>query len=404
MGLLSRIEISGLFGHYSYNLPLYNGQRKNICFLTGPNGYGKSTILRLIYAFMKADARTLVNIPYDMITFYLKDYKVVLQQERIEEEMDVNSDSSSSDDDVPIIKKLSIIVYDLEGNQELERFVFEDNGLEVENVKVFPQNLSVYLASVYVEYIADDRLLPGNADKLGVTDCVGFLQRLMAQYDEHLTALYNDCLLDAMRSSSFEDFSPDRQEEKGLLKRTDSKLTAFNNLGLATKLIDKNLPGEKHFLMVLQMRAVDKVLSFDDLFYKRLSLLYDIITRSDFSDKRLVLDTKYGLYFISDETIIIPEELSSGEQHFIIQLITLAMKAEAGSLILIDEPELSYHPAWQLDYLKNLRRIAELGEYQFILATHSAQIFDYKWNYTIDLYKQTTKDAEGIETNHQTNG
>ena len=68
---------------------------------------------------------------------------------------------------------------------------------------------------------------------------------------------------------------------------------------------------------------------------------------------------------------------------------------------LIDEPELSYHPAWQMDYLKNLRSIAELGSYQFILATHSAQIFDYRWSYTIDLYKQTTDDAEGIEENNR---
>jgi predicted ATPase len=47
-----------------------------------------------------------------------------------------------------------------------------------------------------------------------------------------------------------------------------------------------------------------------------------------------------------------------------------------------------------MDYLKNLKRIAEIGQYQFILATHSPQIFDYKWSYTIDLYKQTTNDAE----------
>ena len=148
---------------------------------------------------------------------------------------------------------------------------------------------------------------------------------------------------------------------------------------------------------MLQLAAADRVLRYDDMFYRRLKLLYDMIVQSDFSDKKLVLDGEHGLFFISDDTIIIPEELSSGEQHFIIQLITLLMKAEPQSLILIDEPELSYHPAWQMDYLKNLKRIAEIGQYQFVLATHSPQIFDYKWGYTIDLYKQTTDNAERPE-------
>lgn len=92
--MLNRIEITGLYGHYTYDLPLSSGQRKDICFLTGPNGYGKSTILDLVYAFIKADAKTLVGIPYDTITFYLKDYKVNLKQERYEVEGDPNDDSS----------------------------------------------------------------------------------------------------------------------------------------------------------------------------------------------------------------------------------------------------------------------------------------------------------------------
>lgn len=76
--MLNRIEIKGLYGHYTYDLPLSSGQRKDICFLTGPNGYGKSTILDLVYAFIKADAKTLVEIPYDTITFYLRDYNFIV--------------------------------------------------------------------------------------------------------------------------------------------------------------------------------------------------------------------------------------------------------------------------------------------------------------------------------------
>ena len=395
--MLRRIEIKGLYGHYDYDLPLISGIRKNICFLTGPNGYGKSTILDLIAAFVKVDVKTFLNIPYDTITFYLKDYKVVLTQERTEETVGPNDDFSSSDDDLPIIRKMTIVVYAAENGEALEGVSFTEDEIEAENVILFPPSLSVYLASQHVEYITDDRLWPRNADKLGVNKSVELLQMKIANYDNHLTAMFNESMLGAMRSLSPEDFVKGELEEHELIKRTNEKLEAFNKLGLASKLISAEVKEEKPFLKMLQLAAADRVLRYDDMFYRRLKLLYDMIVQSDFSDKKLVLDGEHGLFFISDDTIIIPEELSSGEQHFIIQLITLLMKAEPQSLILIDEPELSYHPAWQMDYLKNLKRIAEIGHYQFVLATHSPQIFDYKWGYTIDLYKQTTDNAERPE-------
>lgn len=395
--MLRRIEIKGLYGHYDYDLPLINGLRKNICFLTGPNGYGKSTILDLICAFMKADVKTLLNIPYDTITFFLKDYKVVLIQERTEETVDPNEDSSSSDDDVPVMVKLTTTVYTVNGNQKLESVVFENKDLDVENATAFSPTLSVYLASIKVEYVRDDRLLPKNADELGVTSNVAMLQDEMVKYDEQLTALYNMKLLDNLRNNKPGDIKINEMDETDLLKRAEEKLAAYNRLGLATKLVDEDTSKDELYLKFMQMKAIDSLLSYDNELYEKLNLLYDIIEEAEFSDKKLVLDIRNGLYFISEDTIVIPEELSSGEQHFIVQVITLLIKAKSGSLVLIDEPELSYHPSWQMDYLKNLKRIAKIGQYQFILATHSPQIFDYKWGYTIDLYKQTTDNAERPE-------
>ena len=318
-------------------------------------------------------------------------------QESTEAYCDSDDDSSSSDDDIPVIRKLTIVVYAADSGEELENVSFTDNELEDEHVNVFPPNLSVYLASLHLEYITDDRLWPRNADKLGVNKSVDLLRMMIADYDNHLTAMYNERMLEAIRSLTPDGFNDSELEEHELTQRAKEKLAAFSKLGLGVKLTDVDVKKDKPFLKLLQLAAVDKVLMYDDLFYRRLKLLYDMIVQSDFSDKTLVLDGEHGLYFISDDTIIIPEELSSGEQHFIIQLITLLMKAEPNSLILIDEPELSYHPAWQMDYLKNLKHIAEIGQYQFVLATHSPQIFDYKWGYTIDLYKQTTNDAERPE-------
>ena len=398
MAVLNSIEIVGLFGHYSYRIPLKAGTRKDICFLTGPNGYGKSTILELTYAFLKADAKRLVSIPFDSITFCLKDYRVVVEQVRSEVAGD-GDDGSDNDDEQHETVSMTVTLYAAHEERLIERSSFADTEIDSVELPLFPPTLSVYLSSVNVEYIRDDRLLPKNADKLGVTSKVALLQDMMGKYDEHLSAMYNTALLDTIRKNKPADVDYEVLGEGEVTRRAMEKLEAYNKLGLATRLVDEDTSHDDRYFRLMQMVAVDEVLRYEDLFYQRLNLLYDIVDKAEFSDKQLVLDTRNGLFFVSGENIVIPEELSSGEQHYIVQAITLLMKAESDSLVLIDEPELSYHPAWQMDYLKNLKRIAEIGHYQFILATHSAQIFDYRWGYTVDLYKQTTDDAEGIETN-----
>lgn len=402
--MLDRLVIEGLFGQYDYNLPLVRGRRKDICFLTGPNGYGKSTILQLIFAFLKSDARTLASIIYGKITFYMKKYRVEVMQEHLVTMGSEDDDSSSSDDDQDETVRLTVTVLSADGERMIERSTFTNDEIGVADVPLFPPTLSVYLSSMKVEYVKDDRLWRKNDEKPGVTYCVEFLQRLMSQIDSQLTALYNTRVVRLMQELEPGRNAGDDDETQALVRNAEEKLAAYNKLGMATtlrKVVDLAAENpDNRQLYLLHLRTVDAVLETSNPLYRRLNLLYDIIVRSEFSNKRLVLDTEHGLYFVSGDTIIIPENLSSGEQHFIIQLIMLIFMADEGSLILIDEPELSYHPAWQMDYLKNLRSIAELGGYQFILATHSAQIFDYRWSYTIDLYKQTTDDAEGAEENN----
>lgn len=397
MSVLNRIEVDGLFDHYSYVLPLKAGKRKDICFMTGPNGYGKSTILRLIDAFARGDARMLSNIPFKRIVFYLNTYKVEVTQERLYG--GGNDEDSENDDELPISVRVTIALYTIDGERMIESCTFDDSEIESAEFPLFPPTLSVYLASLKVEYIRDDRLLPRNADRLGITNCVAVMQNLMAKYDEHLSAIFNMRLLDAIRKNKPAEMTIDETSVTSLCNRALEKLSAFKKVGLATKIIDDETVDDEHYLKLMQMIALDAVLSYDDIVYKRLSTLYEVIERAEFSDKQLKMDARYGLYFVGGDTIVIPEYLSSGEQHFIIQVITLLIIANSSSLILIDEPELSLHPAWQMDYLKMLQTIAQIGGHQFILATHSPQIFDYHWSYTIDLYKQTTDDAEGTERN-----
>jgi predicted ATP-binding protein involved in virulence len=77
--------------------------------------------------------------------------------------------------------------------------------------------------------------------------------------------------------------------------------------------------------------------------------------------------------------------LSSGEQHELVLLYELLFKVNPDSLILIDEPELSLHIAWQQQFLQDLQKITQLASFDVLIATHSPQIIHDRWDLTVEL-------------------
>lgn len=65
-------------------------------------------------------------------------------------------------------------------------------------------------------------------------------------------------------------------------------------------------------------------------------------------------------------------DASSGELSLVVTLLGIASSIEDGSLVLIDEPEISLHPQWQSEYLERLGdAFAEFRGCHFVVATHS---------------------------------
>jgi predicted ATP-binding protein involved in virulence len=68
------------------------------------------------------------------------------------------------------------------------------------------------------------------------------------------------------------------------------------------------------------------------------------------------------------------ENLSSGEQHELVLVYDLLFRTKENTLLLIDEPEISLHIAWQRKFLSDLRRIIKLSPMDIILSTHAPQL------------------------------
>jgi predicted ATP-binding protein involved in virulence len=60
-------------------------------------------------------------------------------------------------------------------------------------------------------------------------------------------------------------------------------------------------------------------------------------------------------------------------------------------LILIDEPEMSLHVAWQRKFLEEISEIVKLAKLDIILATHSPQIINDRWDLTVKLKEPDRK-------------
>ncbi|HCB3387528.1 TPA: AAA family ATPase, partial [Klebsiella pneumoniae] len=80
--------------------------------------------------------------------------------------------------------------------------------------------------------------------------------------------------------------------------------------------------------------------------------------------------------------------LSSGEQNQIVLLFNLIFDLATQKVILIDEPEISLHVAWQQTFLDSLKKIQKINEYEkVIIATHSPQVISKNWPLTYDLFE-----------------
>ena len=95
-----------------------------------------------------------------------------------------------------------------------------------------------------------------------------------------------------------------------------------------------------------------------------------------------------GIVLKDENNVDVPlNGLSSGEQHLLILFYHLIFQAKPGSVIFIDEPEMSMHPAWLERMLSDFKTVAQMNEFQIIFATHSVAFIAGQWNLSDDLYK-----------------
>lgn len=124
-------------------------------------------------------------------------------------------------------------------------------------------------------------------------------------------------------------------------------------------------------VMTLYVQDTEQKLQALDDFARRTRLFLDNINKK-YRRKSVHIDGKQGILVLDDNLREIPLDcLSSGEQHEMVLHYDLLFRVRENTVVLIDEPELSLHVAWQKEFLPDLLKIVEVCRFDAVVATHS---------------------------------
>lgn len=105
---------------------------------------------------------------------------------------------------------------------------------------------------------------------------------------------------------------------------------------------------------------IDEIINLDS---------YDV----DFIDNFVINKWSYPMVsFFKNGKRITFDYCSSGEKHILFAYLGILSRISSNSLVIIDEPEISLHPEWQIRYVSTLSKL--FSKYQnccFLLASHS---------------------------------
>lgn len=432
---IKQISVTGLFGIFDHVIPLNMNDR--ITIVHGPNGFGKTAMLRLLNGFFNSDYSVFQTIPFTNFNI-LFDNDICVRISR-----------SSTTVTNTKIENLCFKLYDNNADEKeyiitLQRNVHERNSRSTlfdNNVskirlgnRIMPQRnyqtslfdkkteepewLIKLKDSIHVRLIESQRLLNATSAytykrQSGIgfqsssmlptvstysNEIAQFMRNKFSEYgviSQSLDRTFPSRLVERQSSPNLTD-----EQLRSRLEQLEKIRARLIEVGLLDKTENADFPVQppemdestKNILSVY-VDDIEKKLSVFNEVANKIELLRNIInSKFAYSYKEMNFDKNKGFVFktlyqssISDSDTLLPTDLSSGEQHELVLLYELLFKVEPKSLVLIDEPELSLHVGWQVQFLKDLQDIVKLTDLDILMATHSPDIIQDRWDLTVEL-------------------
>lgn len=407
---IADLKINGLFGRVNYSL---NFENNNIVIITGPNGYGKTMILKIINSIINNNLVDLIKIKFVSIELSLSSQKkisikkikgelevTILNHEFFHGPFSIKYISEKKDNDFFFISQEGEKI-DLKVNKTTR------NATNKNHMKGVPENIyNQFFKNNDVTFIKDQRLQCTDNKNLKIdqisNDLINKIKKAtqeVSQISLSLDSSFPTRLMEKlMGRTTFSQFHNAMDRLIGL-KAIRSNLTKYglinpdDNLPNINELrYDESLGPYSDVLNLYVDDAIEKTKPYDTL-SKKINLFSGILEDSCFSFKTIKVDKDKGFYFVDDinNDEIALNELSSGEQNQIIIYYEMIFNSDENSVVLLDEPEISLHVAWQKNLLSYIEEIIELnGISQIVIATHSPSVISTRWDYVIDLMENNS--------------
>lgn len=420
-----RIEFQKLFGRFDYNVIL---NKDGLTILTGPNGYGKSTILKSIEAIGNEfnGLKFFFQLDFEKITVSFENNKkfiikkdngklilddviiernIVERYEEFKERMYRRNYFIKIEEDNLIDKKEQlnngILLNDdyyIEYLYEKEINLKNKKDSKFEKILKKIKTLKQCVGKIY--FIREQRLIKEknkNRNRRGMFDeqeIINVIDELPNRLKELMISVQQDYSTVASKLDSTypgrlfkikDGITEDEYNQK--IKEMSYKFELLNKYDLSTMQESVEVVFKNEHAKALKIYFEDfdvKYRVYED-FINKLDLYTDIINNR-LSFKSIKISKELGISIVDEKNRVLElNQLSSGEKQEIVLFYDLIFETEKDVLLLIDEPEISLHITWQKKFMDDLLKIINYKKFNVIVATHSPQIINNHWDRQVDL-------------------
>lgn len=434
---ISKLSVRGLFGTFNYDITFEEDQP--ILMLTGPNGYGKTTLLRILNSLYRQDLVFFYQLEFEKIEVSFGNKVLTVESIYESEENNLFDDEDFFNDAVDTQKtrkkqvSFSIKSDGIFSRKEKGEYIYGEKELSgaVRNLgyyrrtsletrdftsnefyEFYRQNAEVinsilsrggvgkslfmYLNQLKSVFIPSQRLYSIEKDRMKSTS----IHDVVSELQKKMDVAYRSYLKDSQRKDSkfIDSFltsstTYSKEEYNQILKEVKEFAGKLNHFGLIEKTTYHPYSKDNAKVLSTYIKIqLEKLQQYKGILDK-LELFSELLRSKKFINKQFLFSVEDGLLIKNNfGKFLDVNKLSSGEKNEIIMLYKLIFETEDKSLLYIDEPENSLHVAWQLTFIDELQRIAETKSLQVIVATHSPQIIAERWDDCFDLYENNIKE------------
>ena len=127
------------------------------------------------------------------------------------------------------------------------------------------------------------------------------------------------------------------------------------------------------FLSIYVTQYKETLAPFNEL-WKKMYTFKNILDERNRDAGKSIKYTPNGISYFNGAKQIKLDNLSSGEKNDFIMFFDLIFRTRQGTIVLIDEPEISLHINWQERFIDNIERALLDKHCQVIISTHSPDI------------------------------